>query len=321
MQISQAALASIFRGYKVLYDQAYQATPTISGDFVMESPSSNEQEVLDWLGSMPGMRKLVGEIVIQNMAAGTWTITNDEFESTVAVKQSRIENDTFGIYNPVMSALGAAAAQHKDELVIGNILVNGFTNKDFTGKNFFDTAKKREPKDAGYTNYGTFPLNAYGYMKARANLLGRMNASGRPLSLGRKLILVCSTANEPIAKQILASSTMIQAIAGTAGGTSVGGSIDNVNKGTAQVVPSAYIDASATPNAWFLLETGMIFKPLIWQVNKAPVLTALTSPDSDHVFKHHEFLYQAYGRYAASYLMGDLAFGSDGTGAALTAYP
>jgi phage major head subunit gpT-like protein len=321
MQISQAALASIYRGYRVIYDQAYQASPTISDAFVMESPSSNEQEVIDWLGAVPGMKKLVGEIVIQNLAAGTWTVTNDEFSDVVAVKQSRIENDTFGIYNPLMAAMGAAAKQHKDELVISNVLVNGFSQKDFTGKNFFDTAKKREPKDAGYTNYAEYPLNAFGYMKGRANLLGRLNAAGRPLNLGRKLELVCSTANEPIAKQILSSDTMIQAIAGTAGGTSVGGSITNINKGTATVVPSAYIDASETPNAWFLLETGMIFKPLIWQVNKAAVLTSITNPESDHVFKHHEFLYQAYGRYNASYLFGDFAFGSDGTGDALTTYP
>jgi phage major head subunit gpT-like protein len=321
MQISDAALAAIFRGYRVIYDQAYQATPTISDDFVMTSPSTNEQEVIDWLGSVPGMKQLLGEIVIQNLAGQTWTVTNSEFESTVAVKQSRVENDTFGIYNPLMSALGAAAKQHKDQLVIAETLVNGFTLKDFTGSTFFGTNKKREPKDPGYTNTATYPLNAYGYMKARAQLLARLNAAGRPLNLGRKLVLICSAANEPIAKQILSSDTMIQAVAGTSGDTSVGGAITNINKGTAQVVPSAYIDACATPNAWFLIETGMIFKPFIWQVNKEPVLTSLTSMSSDHVFKHHEFLYQAYGRYNASFLMGDLAFGSTGAGSALSSYP
>jgi phage major head subunit gpT-like protein len=86
-------------------------------------------------------------------------------------------------------------------------------------------------------------------------------------------------------------------------------------------VPSAYIDASATPNAWFLFETAMLFKPFIWQVNKAPVLTALDQPTSDHVFFNHEFLYQAYGRYQAAYLFPDLAFGSTGAGSALTTYP
>jgi phage major head subunit gpT-like protein len=91
--------------------------------------------------------------------------------------------------------------------------------------------------------------------------------------------------------------------------------------GTADVLATPFIDASPYPNSWYLIETGLPFKPLIWQVNKPVALYSLTSMESDHVFKKHEFLYQAYGRYQAAYLMPELAVGSTGAGSALTQFP
>jgi phage major head subunit gpT-like protein len=318
MQISDANLSLLYKNFRVLFNDAFQGTAVKSDPLVMKVPSGSDTEVYDWLGSMPGMRKIVGELTFRNIAASTWSVSNDEYAVPLAIKQSRIENDTYGIYTPLMSSLGRTAKQHQDVLLFG-LLANGFVTKDFTGKNFFDTAKKREPKDAGYTNTATYALGNFSYEAARANLLGRRNAEGLPMGLGIDVTLGVN--NEANANKILKSETAIQAIAGTAGGTSVGGAITNVNQGTAKVMTTPFIDASAYPNAWFLLELGLPLKPLIWQVNKEIGLYSLTSMTSDHVFKHHEFLYQAYGRYAASLLLGDLAFGSTGATAALTQFP
>jgi phage major head subunit gpT-like protein len=64
---------------------------------------------------------------------------------------------------------------------------------------------------------------------------------------------------------------------------------------------------------WFLFDAGYPVKPFIFQVEKETALVALNQPGDDHVFKHHEFLYQAYGRYNAGYGLPELAYGSDGT--------
>jgi phage major head subunit gpT-like protein len=311
MQINEANLAGLYKGYRVLFNEAFQGTAVVSDPIVMEVPSGHDTEVYDWLGAMPGMRQLAGEIVFKNLAAITWAVTNDEFESTIAIKESRIENDSYGLYNPMMSALGRTAKQHQDVLVFG-LLPSGFSSLCYTGSPFFSNNQKREPKDAGFSNLGTFPLNQFGYESARANIRGRRNAQGLPMNLGMDLQLVCG---------ILKSETAIQAVPGTTGGTSVGGAITNVNFGTAKVLATPFIDASPYPNSWYLMETGLPFKPLIWQLNKPVGLYSLTSMTSDHVFKKHEFLYQAYGRYAAAFLMPDLAFGSTGAGEALTQFP
>ncbi|HUB68008.1 MAG TPA: Mu-like prophage major head subunit gpT family protein [Candidatus Methylacidiphilales bacterium] len=325
MQINQSNLTDLYRGYRVLFDDALQGTIPISDDIVLRVPSGNNEEKYVWLGAIPGMRQLVDEIQIKNLAASDWTIENLEFEDTVAVKQRDIENDRYGIYNPFFTALGEAARYDQDIRVLP-LLLGGFSTSDYTGSNFFASGKIRTPGDKGFTNIlvtGTgsqqanAPLSIYSYRAARANLMGRVNAAGRPMNLGRKLVLVCGAATEPIARQILVADTVIQANTSN----DALAAVTNIDKGTATIVTSALIDASSTPNAWFLLETGLSLKPIAWQVNKNPVLTALTQPDSDHVFKKHEFLYQAYGRYNAGYLFSDLAFGSTGAGSTMTAYP
>jgi len=324
MQINQANLTDLYRGYRVLFDDALQGATPVSDDIVLRVPSGNNEEKYVWLGAIPGMRQLVDEIQIKNLAASDWTIENLEFEDTVAVRQRDIENDRYGIYNPFFTALGEAARYDQDIRVFA-LLLAGFSTADYTGSNFFASDKIRTPGDKGFTNifvtggnqYANSPLSIYSYRAARANLMSRVNAAGRPMNLGRKLVLVVGAGQEPIARQILVADTVIQA---NAGNSSVA-AVTNIDKGTAQIVTSALIDASSTPNAWFLLELGLSLKPVAWQVNKNPVLTALTQPDSDHVFKKHEFLYQAYGRYNAGYLLSDLAFGSEGTGTVMTAYP
>jgi phage major head subunit gpT-like protein len=323
MQINQANLTDLYRGYRVLFDEALQGASPVSDDLVMNVPSNNNEEKYVWLGAVPGMRKLVDEVQIKNLAASDWVIENEEFEDTVAVRQRDIENDRYGIYNPFFASLGQAARFEQDILVF-QCLLSGFSTPDYTGSSFFATGKIRTPGDAGFSNIlsttGDFqahaPLNTFSYRAARANLMSRVNAAGRPMNLGRKLVLVCGAALEPIARAILVADTVIQANPSN----DALAAVTNIDKGTAQIMTSALIDASSTPYAWFLLETGLMLKPIAWQMNKAPVLTALTQPDSDHVFKKHEFLYQAYGRFNAGYLFSDLAFGSKGTGTAMTSY-
>ncbi len=143
MQINQANLAALFRGYRVQYLEAYQAAKPQWAEVAMKTSSTSAEELYHWLGAVPGMRKLIGEIVIQNLSATKYAIANDEFESTIAVKQADIERDSYGIYNPLFSAMGLSAAEHPDELVTA-LLVNGFTTKDYTTKNFFDTTKRND---------------------------------------------------------------------------------------------------------------------------------------------------------------------------------
>jgi len=313
MQINQSTLAALFKGYRTLFLEAYQGAKTIWEQIALRTPSTAAEEIYHWLGSVPGMRELVGDIVIQNLTAARYSILNKEFESTVAVKQADIERDTFGIYNPIMESMGLAARQHQDQLV-ATLLSGGFAAKDYTGKNFFDTDKLHEPdnsKSAKFTNKLTTVLSADSFQAARALIKSRLNAQGRPMGLGIKLQLVVPPALEAIGRQILQADFISQLATNKAGSEIVAATaVTNVNKGTADLI--VWPQLAGNDTNWFLLETAFPIRPLILQVEKEPTFASLTNPDSDHVFKRHEFLYQTYGRYNGGYGLPQLAVGSTG---------
>lgn len=319
MQINNTNLALLYRGFQVNFAQGLQGAAPTSDPLTLEIPSTHKIEEYDWLGAFPGMRELTGEAVFANLSATGWTITNKKWAMFVNVDEQDIENDNFGLYAPLMSNMGLSAGQHKDELSYG-LLMNGFTNLCYTGGAFFSAAQKREAADAGFSNNSTDVLNGYSYQKARANILGRKNAKGRPMGLGKKLILVVGPTLEPVARKILENDTLIETISSGSGATASTSSTatGNINKGTATVHVSPYI----TGNYWFLIEVGLPIRPLVWQVNKKVALYSQTNAQqSDVVFEKHVFRYQAFGRYNAGYLFPELAYGSTGAGTAPTQYP
>lgn len=312
MQINNSTLAALYKGYRVIFMAALQGASPMWPKFAMKTTSSNAEELYHWLGAVPGMRKLIGEIVIRNLSANRYSISNDEFESTVAVKQADIERDNYGIYNPLMQAMGVAAAQHPDELV-ANLLINGFNSRCYTGKNFFDTnhdpslgAIKGATK---FTNIGTKKLSADNFRDARTNIKSRLNAEGRPMNLGLDLVLAIAPQNETLGKQIL-QSDFIQQTAKQGANVVAAAAVSNVDKGSARL--EVWPQLAAEPDMWFVFDAGQPIKPFIFQEEKAVSFTSLNTPDSDHVFKKKEFLYQAYGRYNAGYGLPELAWGSTG---------
>jgi phage major head subunit gpT-like protein len=304
MQINQAALASLFKGYRTLFLEAFHGAQPQWPKFAMRSPSAAGSEQYHWLGAVPGMKELLGEIVIENLKASNYTITNKEFESTVAVKQADIERDMHGVYNPLFQAMGQAGAEHPDELV-ADLLINGFTQTDYTGGTFFSTTHKHSVGGGAanqFSNKGTKKFSAANFEAARAAIRSVKNEKGRPMNLGSKLLLIVSPTYESAARACVLADTVPNA-AGTASQT-------NVNKGTADLL--VWPRLAADEHKWFLLDVGFPVKPIILQEEKPVSIASLTSMDSDHVFKKHEFLYQAYGRYNAGYGLPQLAWGSTG---------
>ncbi len=302
MQINQSNLVALYKGYRTLFLNTMTATATHWNKVAMPTTSNALEEIYHWLGRFPKMRKFLGEAAIKNIAANKFSIPNDEFEATVSVKEAHIETDQYGIYNPMFEMAGFSAAQHKDELV-ANLLTNGFTQKDYTGKNFFDTDKLNNPQDAKsgkFTNKGTKKLSAANFEAAVAAIKSVKDSEGQPLGIGIKLLLVVHPSNESLARRILNAEL-------------INGGETNVNKGTAELLVWPQL---TNADAWFVLETGFPFKAVILQTVKETRLTGITNPESDHVLKFHEYLYQAYGLYGAGYGLPQLAWGSTGADAA-----
>ena len=104
----------------------------------MVVPSSSRENVYPWLGTLPSMRKWAGDRVIRNLSTHDYSIKNEKFESTLAVKRDDLEDDQVGIYGPLFRDMGAEAGNHPNRLVFA-ALSKGHELTCYDGQYFFDT--------------------------------------------------------------------------------------------------------------------------------------------------------------------------------------
>lgn len=138
MIINANNLRLLQTGFKASFQNAFAGVTPDYAPFVLDVPSTGAQEVYPWLGSTTSFREWVGDRVIQNLAVHDFTIKNRTFENTVGVPREAIEDDTFGVFSPLMAQLGQDAANHPAELVY-DLLAGGFSRTCYDGQFFFDT--------------------------------------------------------------------------------------------------------------------------------------------------------------------------------------
>lgn len=302
MIITSSTIQAVNKNVRTLFWDAYHGggTPHVDS-FAMRAVSSAAENIYGWLGAIPGLKELVGEFAIQNLLEHSYSIKNKEFGVIIGVKRPDIERDNLGIYTPRFAALGMAAREHADELLFER-LAAGFSAACYTGKNFFDSNHEPKPGGVKFSNKGTKKLSAANFETARQNLLGRLNYEGRPMNLGRDLVLVVSPKWDKTARDIVLADNLAN------GGT-------NTLKGTARLVTSARL-AGASEDNWFLFDLGQPVKPFINQEEVPTEFTNQESLNDDSVFEKSEFRYKAYRRGNVGYGMPELAYGSTGADAA-----
>jgi phage major head subunit gpT-like protein len=137
MQINVQNLEAAFTGFKVVFQAAFAAAEVNYTKVATEVNSTTKQEVYPWLGQNTKFREWVGERVIQNLAAHSFTIKNRHFENTVSIDRDDFEDDTFGIFSPMIAQLGQDSKIHPD-LMVFNLLKSGTSSLCYDGQYYFD---------------------------------------------------------------------------------------------------------------------------------------------------------------------------------------
>jgi phage major head subunit gpT-like protein len=302
MIVNKSTVVALEKSFqKIFTDALHGASESrMVSRFASRFPNTAAALDLSWLAAIPGMRKLVGTAVLNNLELVNWQIPNEEWEDTLAVKLKDIERDQLGVYNERLRLLADAGARHPDEL-LGQVLLAGFETKDYTGKNFYDTGKKHFPTGkASFSNKLTVELHPKTFELARKMLRTMKivfpDGSETKLPLGRDMVLVVGPANESLGREILTAETI------PGGGT-------NVNRGTATL--EVWNEIGDGPE-WFLFDQGFAVKPFAFSDEKPVSLASVTDLDDSHVLLKKEFLYQAYGRYNVGYMLPQLIIGSTG---------
>lgn len=138
MLVNQVNLDAAFTGFKTLFTKGLQrAKPTYEAVATVV-PSSTEKEVYPWLGQTTKFREWVGNRVLQGLGTHGFTIVNKHFEDSVVINRDKFEDDTYGIFAPVIEQLGQDAAVHPDQLVWA-LCKAGISSLCYDGQYFFDT--------------------------------------------------------------------------------------------------------------------------------------------------------------------------------------
>lgn len=136
MIINEGNLQMLFTAYRTAFNSGFTGYTALHPQIATEVPSTTEQEMYAWLGQMPNLREWLGDRVIHGIASHDYTIKNKKYEVTIGVPRTKIEDDTYGIYTPLMTGLGQSTGEHPDRLVFETV-VGGFDGLCYDKKPFF----------------------------------------------------------------------------------------------------------------------------------------------------------------------------------------
>jgi phage major head subunit gpT-like protein len=138
MIINRANIEALQIGYRTNFQGGFGGVTPSYGRVATTVPSTTAENLYPWLGNLPGMREWIGPRVAHNISTSTYKVANRTWEDTVKVNRDHIDDDQIGIYAPLFTMLGQAAAEHPDQLVWAQ-LAAGFSTVCFDGQFFFDT--------------------------------------------------------------------------------------------------------------------------------------------------------------------------------------
>lgn len=171
--VTPALLTALFTGFKTEFEQGKSEAMPQFNKIASVIKSTSASNTYGWLGKFPSLAKWIGDRNIQSMKSQAYTITNDDYESTVGVDRNDIEDDNLGVYSPIFKEMGNAAAIHPDEMIFP-LLAAGFTTLCYDGQNYFDEEHPVYPNadgtgtavstanmavDAGYTGDAWYVLD------------------------------------------------------------------------------------------------------------------------------------------------------------------
>jgi len=299
MLVNKSSLNSIFTGLKTVFNSALKSETGNWKATAMEVKSNSSSEEYAWLIRFPMMRKWLGDKHVKSLEAKNYTVKNEPWETTIAVKRDDIEDDSLGIYNTQAQMAGDAAGELQD-IIVDGLKNEGFSNTGIDGQFFYDT--DHEVNGASVSNKLTVALSTAtkaaalaSYGAARTAMMKFADEEGMPLRL------MPDTLEVPPALEAVAN-TLINA-------DKLDDNSPNPFRGTAKVIVNP---ALTSDTAWFLYCTTKAVKPFIIQMRKRPVFVSQTSMENDGVFDRAEYKYGAEARAAGLYGFWQLAIGSTG---------
>jgi phage major head subunit gpT-like protein len=293
MLINKETIHAVNDGFKKIFNDVIE---TYKGDYEKVSTVVTANSITvnyAWIGEFPKMREWIGERVIKDLTAHSYSITRKKFELTIGVDVDDIKGDNLGIVKPRILTMAQEAQAHYDELIFELLEANG---NCYDGKKFF--AANHSVSGVAFSNLGVDELSSASLNAAIGEMQAILGEGGQPLRIKPNLLLIPQTL-ESTAKQILKADRLAS-----------GASNLDYNLVDYKVIPWL-TDAKA----WYLLDTSRPLKPLILQKFEDIKFTAMDQDNDEGVFMRDEYRYGVSAKDNAGYGLWQLAYKSTGEGA------
>lgn len=298
-KITASDLDALRVNLSLAFNEAFNGTEAWWRRIAMYNRTVEKTGRMAWLASLPQMRELVGDRVIQNFTERSWDIINKDRDLSVGIHRDQLETDIMGGWAQYFRALGETAAKYPDTL-LATLMQAGNTSLCFDGQYFFDTDHPVSLSNSSLSTYSNYDasgksLTFDNYGSVRAAMIARKGENGLPLGVVPNLLVVPPQL-EATARLIIGAD-FLPSTAGTAPQT-------NIWKGTAEVLMVPELANEAT--AWYLIDARRTVRPFVYQERRSASFD-LIGMDSEHFKKKNEILIIGDASSAAGYGLPQLA--------------
>lgn len=246
--------------------QRWDSWQSSFGGLVFNTTSNSDQETYPYAAPAPMPQEMLGQIEAKAVPAGSYTIANKKWESTVPIKYEWLKFGRLDVVSSITASLAEKARGHVDYLLSTLLTGNGLGPD---GQNFFDT----DHSDYG-AKYTTSQANAISTnitsncdnptdIEWAAAVRGLINASlgfkdawGDPVFPGQNpsFVLMVPAGYKSIAERVEKVDQLT-------------GPVGNDLKGAYRTIVNPFLTAPTTSaGAFYLFVASSVHKPLITQV-------------------------------------------------------
>jgi len=156
MDINAGNINALTASVNLSFNKYLTTGPSLYQRFCQTVPSTSGENFYPKLAELPGLRRWIGQREVNQLSVSSYSIANETFEETIAIKREDIEDDRWGVFGPFIEQLGQDAAELPDQLAF-SVLGNGNKITGIDGQYFFDTdhqAVNADGQQFTYSNIG-----------------------------------------------------------------------------------------------------------------------------------------------------------------------
>lgn len=250
-------------------------------EVAMETQSSTETELYDWLEQAADFRKWQGERKFQPLRQVGYALTNEDWEWSIEIHRNKFRDNQFLRQSALFQMGGQNAAMHPQRRVAYNLVNFASAGNCWNGNPFFYASHPVDKFDSAkgtFSNRITNVLNPANYHLARAAMMRFKDASGEYLAAPPDTLFVppdlVTTAD------MIAASIFIPTVSGATANVGVA----TVPRQKIRVIECP--ELASEPTVWYLARTRGPIKPVIVQKRTRPAVEFIEDLNSSFCKKN-----------------------------------